>query len=295
MPERTPTTVEGRSLVLSHLDKVLWPATGMTKAEALHYYAQVAPAMLPHLRGRAATFVRFPDGVEAERFYTKNPPPGTPDWVATVAVDGRDGRRTHVVVNDLASLMALANLAALEMHVPQWRDGRPEVHDRLVVDLDPGPGAGLVECCHVACLVRDAMAEDGLKVWAKTSGAKGLHLYVPLTAAPAERVTGYARDLARRLEEAHPALVVHRMAKALRPGKVFVDWSQNASAKTTAAPYTLRARPVPAVSTPVGWEEIEACTTARDLAFTPDEVVDRVTATGDLMEGLADPARAFAL
>ncbi|GGO95922.1 non-homologous end-joining DNA ligase [Wenjunlia tyrosinilytica] len=292
MPERTATTVEGRSLVLSNLDKVLWPATGTTKAEALHYYARIAPAMLPHLRERPASFVRFPDGVEAERFYTKNPPPGLPEWVATVRVNGKDGVRSHVVVNDLPSLMALANLAALEMHVPQWRDSRPDSHDRLVIDLDPGPGVGLVECCHVALLLREAMEEEGLSVWAKTSGAKGLHLYAPLTGLPEARVSGYAKSLARRFEDSHPDLVVHRMAKALRPGKVFVDWSQNATAKTTAAPYTLRARPVPAVSTPVSWEEIAECASPEDLAFTPEQVVERVAEHGDLLEGLLDPAAA---
>lgn len=295
MPERTVTTVDGRRLVLSNLDKVLWPRTGTTKAEALHYYARIAPVMLPHLRRRPASFLRFPDGVDGERFYIKQPPPGLPQWVPTVPVPSGAGARRHVSVDDLPSLMAMANLAALELHVPQWRDSTPEVHDRLVIDLDPGPGMDLVACCRVALLVRAALAEDGLVCWAKTSGAKGLHLYAPLADVPAARVTDYARALARRLEAGHGDLVVHRMAKALRPGKVFVDWSQNASAKTTAAPYTLRARGTPAVSAPVTWEEVASCTDPEQLAFDPDQVVARAERDGDVLDGLLDPALAARL
>lgn len=289
MPERTTTTVGGRRLVLSHLEKVLWPATGTTKAEALHYYAEVAPAMLPHLRGRPASFLRFPDGVEAERFYIKNLPPGLPGWVPTVEVAGAEGPRLHVAVDDLPSLMAMANLGALEIHVPQWTRAGADVHDRLVVDLDPGPGAGIVECCRVALLVREALAEDGLESWAKTSGAKGLHLYTRLPGRTGREASGYAKAVARRLEDGHPRLVVHRMAKALRPGRVFVDWSQNATAKTTAAPYTLRARERPTVSTPLAWGEIESCRDPRDLEFTPGQVLARVREHGDLMSGLHEP------
>ncbi|GAB2622054.1 non-homologous end-joining DNA ligase [Streptomyces capparidis] len=294
MPQRTVTTVDGRRLVLTNLDKVLWPATGTTKAEALHYYARIAPVMLPHVRHRAASFLRFPDGVDGERFYTKQPPQGVPSWVPTVEVPASEGPRRHVSVDDLPSLMAMANLAALEIHVPQWCDGDPDTHDRLVVDLDPGPGVGMVECCRVALLLREELAEEGIEVWAKTSGAKGLHLYAPLDAWPAAPAVDRARDLARRLEAAHPDLVVHRMAKALRPGKVFVDWSQNASAKTTAAPYTLRARPEPAVSAPVGWDEVASCTRPEQLVFTPEQVVARAERHGDLLAGLLDPERAVA-
>lgn len=288
MPQRTVTTVEGRRLVLSHLDKVLWPATGTTKAEALHYYARIAPVMLPHLRGRPASFLRFPDGVEAERFYIKNLPPGLPGWVPTARVpsSGEEGARDQVAVDDLPSLIAMANLGALEIHVPQWTRAGPHAHDRLVVDLDPGPGTGLCECCRVALLVRDALEADGLSAWAKTSGAKGLHLYTRLPGWTGRRAAEYAKAIARRLEAAHPDLVVHRMAKALRPGRVFVDWSQNSTAKTTAAPYTLRALATPSVSAPVTWEEVASCRDPRELAFTPDQVVARAEEHGDLLAGL---------
>lgn len=286
MSERTTTTVEGRRLVLTNLDKVLWPATGMTKSEALHYYAGVASAMLPHISGRAASFLRFPDGVDARPFYIKHPPPGLPSWVSTMEVPGREGAKTHVCVNDLASLMAVANLAALEIHVPQWGTLGPEAHDRLVVDLDPGPGRDIVACCQVALLVREALASDGLETWAKTSGAKGLHLYAPLPGRTGREATAYAKAIAQRLEGDHPDLVVHRMAKGIRPGRVFVDWSQNSTAKTTAAPYTLRAQSIPTVSTPVSWEEVAACRRPEQLAFGPDQVLSRVAEHGDLMAGL---------
>lgn len=287
MPERTTTTVEGRRLVLSHLDKVLWPATGTTKAEALHYYAEIAPAMLPHLRGRPASFLRFPDGVGADRFYIKNLPPGLPDWVPTVEVPSSEGPRRQVAVDDLPSLMAMANLGALEIHVPQWTRAGADAHDRLVVDLDPGPGIGVVDCCRVALLVREALAADGLDTWAKTSGSKGLHLYARLPGATGREASGYAKGIAQRLENDHPQLITHRMTKSLRPGRVFVDWSQNATAKTTAAPYTLRARDRPTVSTPLTWDEVESCHSPGDVDFTPEDVLSRAAEHGDLMAGLA--------
>ncbi|WP_371494364.1 non-homologous end-joining DNA ligase [Kitasatospora sp. NBC_00374] len=289
MPERQVTEVEGRRLVLSHLDKVLWPVTGWTKGEALYYYAQVAPAMLPHLRRRPATFLRFPSGIGEEGFFAKNPPPGLPDWVHTVTVPTHEGPKDRVTVDDLATLMTVGNGYALELHVPQWTaDTGPTHHDRLVVDLDPGPGADLVQCCRAALLIRERLAADGLRAHPKTSGSKGLHLYAALRPAPAKAVGAYARALAERLAADHPDLMVSRMAKALRRGRVFVDWSQNATAKTTAAPYTLRATPVPGVSAPVSWAEIESCTRAEDLAFTPDQVLERVAAHGDLLAPLLD-------
>jgi len=287
MPERQVTEVEGRRLVLSHLDKVLWPATGWTKGEALFYYAQVAPALLPHLRRRPATFLRFPSGVGEEGFFAKNPPPGLPTWVNTVTVPSHEGPKDRVTVDDLATLMTVANGYALELHVPQWSaDTGPEAHDRLVVDLDPGPGTDVTDCCRIALRIREHLAADGLTAHAKTSGAKGLHLYAGLRPTPAAEVVRYARDLAERLAREQPGQVVARMTKALRHGKVFVDWSQNATAKTTAAPYTLRATPVPGVSTPVSWEEIAGCGTAEELAFTPEEVLRRVAERGDLLAGL---------
>ncbi|RKE17184.1 non-homologous end-joining DNA ligase [Streptomyces sp. TLI_171] len=287
MPERQVTEVEGRRLVLSHLDKVLWPATGWTKGEALYYYAQIAPAMLPHLRGRAASFLRFPAGIGEEGFFAKNPPPGLPAWVRTVTAPSHEGPKQRVAVDDLPTLMTVANGYALELHVPQWTaESGPEAHDRLVVDLDPGPGADVTHCCRVALLIRESLAADGLVCRAKTSGSKGLHLYAALRPAPAGQVGDYARSLAERLAREHPDLVVARMTKALRRGKVFVDWSQNNTAKTTAAPYTLRATAVPGVSAPVSWSEVEHCADPADLAFSPEQVLTRYAEHGDLLADL---------
>lgn len=299
MPDRITTTVDGRTVPLSHLDKVLWPPradpggatgfAGFTKGDALYYYAQVAPFLLPHLRGRAATFVRFPAGVDGERFYAKNPPKGLPEWVTTVDVPSKEGPPSpYVCVDGLPTLMTMANLYALELHVPQWTAATgPGRHDRLVVDLDPGPGAALAECCAVALTVRDELAEDGLSAHAKTSGGKGLHVYAGVPPTGADDVVAYARGLAERLEARDPARVVSRMAKAERGGRVFVDWSQNVTRKTTAAPYTLRAAEQPWVSTPVTWDEVAQCADGGGgLAFLPGQVLERVGAFGDLMAGL---------
>ncbi|WP_406288705.1 non-homologous end-joining DNA ligase [Embleya sp. NBC_00896] len=283
MPDRIATTVDGRSLTLTHLDKVWWPETGYTKGQALDYYAKVAPVLLPHVAGRAATFIRFPDGVDGgTRFYGKHVPPGAPDWVSTIEVTGRDESRRQVDVDSLAALMWAANLAAIEIHVPQWSSD-PDGHDRLVLDLDPGPGAGMTQCREVALQARDLLAADGLTCLAKTSGSKGLHLYAAIEPTPERDIVAYAKALAVRLETEHPDLVVHKMAKSLRADHVFVDWSQNSSAKTTAAPYTLRAQSTPTVSTPVGWDEIDS---DAELSFGPDDVLARVERDGDLLAPL---------
>ncbi|MFF8830098.1 non-homologous end-joining DNA ligase [Streptomyces sp. NPDC015131] len=289
----TPITeVEGRRLPLSNLEKVIHPATGTTKGEILHYYATVAPHLLPHLRGRPLSFLRYPDGPDGQLFFTKNPPPGTPSWVKAAPVPRSDDKNAHqVMVQDLPSLMWAANLV-VEFHTPQWLADAPARADRLVLDLDPGAPATVVECCRVARWLRDRLAADGLEAYAKTSGAKGLHLYVPLRPAPSERVQSYARQLAVEAEEELPELVVHRMAKALRPGKVFVDHSQNNAAKTTAAPYTLRARREPSVSAPVTWEEVESCGEPARLAFLLADMAPRLAAHGDLLAPLLDPDRA---
>jgi bifunctional non-homologous end joining protein LigD len=295
MPAGVATTVEGHRLSLTHLDKPLWP-NGWTKGQALHYYARIAPVMLPHVRRRPASFLRFPDGVEAQTFYVKTPPPGTPRWVSLADVPSRtEGTKPHVTLDEVASLIALGNLGCLEVHVPQWTAPNPRVHDRLVVDLDPGPGASIVQCAKVALAVRALLAHDGLACAVKTSGLKGLHLYAPLRPAPAARVGAYARSLARALSGALPDRVTATMAKAARTGKVFVDWSQNNTAKTTVAPYSLRAGAFPAVSAPVGWAEIEACERPQDLAFSPEQVLDRVERHGDLLADLLDPHLAAAL
>ncbi|WP_405750331.1 non-homologous end-joining DNA ligase [Streptomyces sp. NBC_00012] len=290
----TPITeVEGRRLALSNLDKVLYPATGTTKGEVLHYYAAtVAGALLTHLRDRPVSFLRYPDGPDGERFFTKNPPPGTPSWVRTAPVPHReDEKARQVVVEDLASLVWAANLV-VEFHTPQWRAGAPGIADRMVFDLDPGPPATVVECCAVALWLRERLAADGLSAYGKTSGSKGLHLLVPLEPTPSDRVSAYAKGLAVRAEQGLADLVVHRMKRALRPGKVFVDFSQNAAAKTTATPYTLRARPEPTVSAPVTWAEIEQCRTPGELVFPLGAMRARLERYGDLLGPLADPDRA---
>ncbi|MFJ3881237.1 non-homologous end-joining DNA ligase [Streptomyces sp. NPDC090077] len=292
----TPITmVEGRRIALSNLDKVIYPGTGFTKGEVLHYYATVADSLLAHIKDRPLSFLRYPDGPDGQLFFTKNPPPGTPDWVRTTPVPrSEDERAEQVVVSGLASLMWAANLV-VEFHTPQWRAGAPAVADRLVLDLDPGPPATVVECCAAALWLRGRLAADGLTAYAKTSGAKGLHLAVALEPVPSARVSAYAKALAQEAEAALPGLVVHRMAKALRPGKVFVDHSQNAAAKTTAAPYTLRARPLPTVSAPVSWAEVEACRDPSDLVFLADDIPPRLARDGDLLAPLTDPGRAGSL
>jgi len=292
--DKMTVSVDGRRLALSNLEKVLYPETGFTKGEVIDYYSRIAPVLLPHLRDRPATRKRYPNGVHAESFFEKNAPSHTPSWVRTVELPtpgstmNRDTIR-YVIVDGLPTLVWLANLAALELHVPQWTVGpRGGVRDadRLVFDLDPGAPATIVECAEVACLVRAALREEGLDAWAKTSGSKGMQLYVPLKPVPWQKVHAYAKALAQRLEKAHPDLVVHRMDKRLRPRKVLIDWSQNAAAKTTVAPYSLRARPLPTVSTPLTWDEVQACRSPDDLRFLAGEVLDRVGGSGDLFAPL---------
>lgn len=292
----TPVTeVEGRRLPLSNLEKVLHPATGTTKGELLHYYATVGAAILPHLRDRPVSFLRYPDGPEGQLFFTKNPPPGTPAWVTTTPVPRSDDPRARqVVIQDLPSLMWAANLV-VEFHTPQWRTDRPALADRMVLDLDPGAPATVVECCRVALWLRERLAADGLDAYAKTSGSKGLHLLVPLDPAPSAEVSAYAKSLAVEAEAELGGLVVHRMARALRPGKVFVDHSQNAAAKTTATPYTLRARTEPTVSAPVTWDEVEGCGSPEDLVLRLGDIPGRLDRYGDLLAPLADPAAAGVL
>ncbi|MEU0780950.1 non-homologous end-joining DNA ligase [Streptomyces sp. NPDC006173] len=288
----TPITeVEGRRLALSNLEKVLYPATGFTKGEVLHYYATVADALLPHLRDRPVSFLRYPDGPDGQVFFTKNVPPGTPGWVGTAEVPRTEGPARMVLLQDLASLMWAANLVT-EFHTPQWTIGTPGVADRIVFDLDPGAPATVVECCEVALWLRERLAADGFEAYAKSSGSKGLHLLAAVAPTPSDEVSDYAKDLAVEAEKALPRLVVHRMTKSLRPGKVFVDWSQNAGRKTTATPYTLRARAEPTVSAPVTWDEVEECRRPAVLTFQAPDVTERVAELGDLMAPLLDPEHA---
>jgi DNA ligase D-like protein (predicted polymerase) len=285
----TSVQVDGVRLTLSNLDKVMYPRHGFTKGEVIDYYARIAPAILPHLKDRPATRLRYPDGVEGQTFFEKNAPSHTPDWVRTACLPTPGGSReavNFVVIDDLPALVWCANLAALELHVPQWRvgpRGGEREPDLLVFDLDPGAPASVEEAREVACLLRDLLEADGLRSFPKTSGKKGLHLYVPIKETSDRRTSAYAKEAARRLEKEYPRLVVSRMEKKLRPGKVFVDWSQNNRHKTTVAPYSLRAAEEPSVSTPVTWDEVDS---GAELRFGPDEVRERVERHGDLLQPL---------
>jgi len=301
--EPVSVRVGGHRLRVSNLDKVLYPATGFTKGEVIDYYSRIAPVLLPHLKNRPLTLKRYPHGVESEFFYAKNVPAGAPSWVRTVKLPSpgsSKGREQveYVLADELATLAWTANLAALELHVPMWRlDGRrkPAPPDLMVFDLDPGAPATIVECCRVAELIRQALDADGLCALPKTSGSKGLQLYVPLRPErPWKEVHQYARRLAERLEREYPALVVSNMKKALRGGKVLVDWSQNNAAKTTVAVYSLRARERPTVSTPISWRELESCRRPDDLVFLAGDVLERVKQEGDLFAPALRPERALA-
>ena len=279
--------VEGRRLSLSNLDKVFYPATGFTKGQVIDYYTRIAPVLLPHLRGRHLTLKRYPDGVDGQFFYEKQCPRHRPDWVRTARVPIRtDGRSIdYCMVEDLATVVWLANLADLELHTPLAHADAPAAPTMLAFDLDPGPPATIVECAEVACRLREAFDHFGLVAFPKTSGSKGMQLYVPLNTPTEYRATKpFAHGIAQVLERRDPALVVSEMRKDLRPGKVFIDWSQNDEHKTTVCVYSLRARERPTVSTPVTWEEVEAVLRSRDpdeLAFTSDEVLARVAEQGD--------------
>jgi bifunctional non-homologous end joining protein LigD len=288
--------VDGRTLTISNLGKVLYPDSGTTKGEVLHYYAQVAPVLLPHLRDRAVTRIRWPNGTAGSSFFEKNAPLGAPEWLHTASVptSGSRGESRHgdrivfPVVDSLAELTYLANLASLELHVHQWRvdaDGQPCNPDRMVIDLDPGRPAGLQECARVALLVRERLAELGLSAAPVTSGSKGLHLYAPMPGElTADQVREAAKQIAEDLEKKHPKLVVSQMTKAKRPGKVLLDWSQNTGSKTTISPYSLRGTSRPYVAAPRTWEEIEegAEEPGALVQLTSTEVLERVTEDGDL-------------
>ncbi|MET8147338.1 non-homologous end-joining DNA ligase [Actinoplanes sp. NPDC049668] len=289
---RLPVQIEGRDLELSNLDKLMYPAAGFTKGEVVDYYTRVSPVLLPHLKGRALTRIRYPNGVDGAHFFEKNAPGGTPSWVRleTLPVPGSTKAREtidFVVVDELATLVWVANLASLELHTPQWRIGADP--DLMVVDLDPGAPSGLKECCGVAMLVRDRLAEDGVTAYPKTSGKKGMQLCCPISGEQdAEVVSGYAKRVAEELAAMVPGSITAKMARAIRPGKVFIDWSQNAAAKTTVTPYSLRALPSPSASTPLTWDEVEAFATGEEPArqFGAAEVLERVAEHGDLLEDL---------
>ena len=264
--------VDGRCVRLTNLDKVLWPEAGFTKGDLLGYYERVAPALLPHLQGRPVTLRRFPDGVDGWNWYQHQWPRGAPDWLPRV----RRGRHDLLLIDGLAPLLFAANLAAVELHPLPGLDA-PRA---LVLDLDPGAPAGIEECCHVALLLRERLAAAGLQSFPKTSGAVGLHVYVPLDSSHSfEETKAYARALARTLAAEHPELVVHTQRRSERAGRVLVDWLQNDGARSTVAPYSLRAAPWPTVSTPLTWEEVEG---GGALVFLAGEIPARLAAHGEL-------------
>jgi DNA ligase D-like protein (predicted polymerase)/DNA ligase D-like protein (predicted 3'-phosphoesterase) len=290
--------VGDRQLKLTNLEKVLYPEEGFTKGEVIDYYRRIAPVLLPHLAERPVTFRRYPNGVDGKSFFEKDVSRHAPDWVRTarLATPGSTkGSETadYAMIDDLPALVWAANLAAVELHVPQWTvgpRGGKRAPDLLVFDLDPGAPATIVECCRAAALIDDILAEDGLTGYPKTSGSKGLQIYVPVRVTSAERTGAYAKALAVRLSHEHPDRVLAVMARSQRRGRVFVDWDQNSPTKTTIAPYSLRARDAPTVSTPVTWREVRRCRKPEDLTFTAGQVLDRVTRHGDLLADMHDNA-----
>jgi bifunctional non-homologous end joining protein LigD len=277
--------VDGRQLKISNLEKILYPEAHFTKGEVVDYYVRVAPFMLPHLSGRPLTMVRFPDGVEAGSFFMKQCPSYKPDWLHTGR--GDLGETEHCVVDDLASLIWVVNLASLELHTPMARSSDIDTPTMVVFDLDPGAPADIVDCCRVALEIRELLGTLGLGAFPKTSGSKGLQLYVPLNTTPVghDETKGFARAVAQLLERRDPKRITSVMRKDLRGGKVFVDWDQNTRHKTTISPYSMRARPRPWVSTPLAWGEVEECLSSGDssaLTFETADVLVRVAEHGDL-------------
>jgi bifunctional non-homologous end joining protein LigD len=286
VPEATRVEVAGRTLKLTSLDKLLFPSTETTKGEVLSYYAQVADVILPHLADRALTRVRFPHGTGDQSFFEKNLPSGAPSWLPRVKIDDV----TYPMVADLSHLTYLVNLNSIELHIPQWRvvDGERQHPDRLVIDLDPGSPAGLRECARVAVMVRDRLGALGLDLFPVTSGSKGMQLYAGL---PGDLTSDQTRDLAQQLAQEltkkHPDLIVWKMTKSLRPGKIFLDWSQNVAAKTTVCPYSMRGKETPTVAAPRSWDEVESgAEGAKFEQLMFDEVLDRLESDGDLLADL---------
>jgi bifunctional non-homologous end joining protein LigD len=288
----TDIDIDGRKVRVTNLDKVLYPASGFTKAQVLDYYARIAGVLLPHLLRRPVTLKRYPDGVDAEFFYEKNAPAHRPPWLKTAPVwsETRGGEIHYCLLNDRASLVWVANLASLELHPFLHRAPRLTRPESVVFDLDPGPPASVVECCAVALALRKLLGAHGLECFVKTSGSKGLQLFVPLnTPTTYAKTKPFAQRVAERMRESAPHLIVTQMRRALRPGKVFIDWSQNDPHKTTVSVYSLRARPAPTVSTPVTWAEVQKCARSRDpqtLVFDSAAVLRRVKRRGDLFAPL---------
>jgi bifunctional non-homologous end joining protein LigD len=285
--------IEGRTLKLSNLEKVLYPEDGFTKAQVIDYYTRIAPVLLPHTRDHPLTLKRYPNGVDGMFFYEKNCPKHRPPWVETAKVwsGGNNRDMFYCLAQDLPTLVWLANLATLEMHTSLSLCSNLPEPRTLVFDLDPGPPATIVECCRIGLMLRDLFADHGLESFAKTSGSKGLQLYVPLnTRVTYVETKVVSKGLAQMFEEKYPDLAVHKQLKELRTGRVLIDWSQNDEYKTTVNVYSLRARARPTVSTPVSWEEVEMCHKAKDpslLVFDAEQVLERVRKLGDLFEPVA--------
>jgi bifunctional non-homologous end joining protein LigD len=292
MTSSQEVTIRGKRLTLSNLDKIFYPKAGFTKAQVIDFYLRIAPALLPHLRDRPLTLKRYPNGVAGEYFYEKNCPSHRPPWVKTAPIWSDQNQRVmqFCLVQDLATLAWAVNLADLEMHVPLHRAPDVDRPDSVVFDLDPGDPANLVDCCEVGVLLHDMLAHLGLKTFAKTSGSKGLQLYLPLNSrATYEETKPFARGVADTLAARRPQLVVSNMKKSLRAGKVLVDWSQNDPHKTTVCVYSLRARERPTVSMPITWDEVRRCLRSRDpsiLSFEADGALRRVEERGDLFAPL---------
>lgn len=278
--------VGGRTLTLSNLDKVLYPEVGFTKAQVIDYYARIAPVLLAHSTGRCMTFRRYPDGVDGPNFFEKRCPKHRPTWVPVAVGPGdRNGEVAYCRLEEPAALVWAANLAAIELHAPMARACDLDCPLMVVFDLDPGPGTDIADCARVALDLRTLMTRLDLELFAKTSGSKGMQLYVPLNSPGRhthEHASAFALAAARALEQRDPARVTTTMAKAQRPGRIFIDWSQNSRHKTTICAYSLRARSTPTVSTPVAWDEVAAAAEGEPLTFRSDDVLDRVAERGDL-------------
>jgi len=295
LPKETSVEVqiEGRTLKLTNLEKVLYPEVGFTKAQVIDYYTRIAPIILNHTRDHPLTLKRYPNGVDAEFFYEKNCPKHRPPWVETATVwsGGNNRDMYYCMAQDLPTLVWLAQIATLEYHTSLSKAQKLPQPCTLVFDLDPGPPATIVECCRIGLMLRDVFRDHGLECNAKTSGSKGLQLYVPLnTPVTYEETKVVSKGLAQLFEEEHPDLVVHKQLKELRKGRVLIDWSQNDQYKTTVNVYSLRARTRPTVSTPVSWDEVERCFKNGDpslLVFDSDQVLARVEKHGDLFEPVA--------
>lgn len=302
MSSATPevhTEVDGHLLMLTNLDKVLYPS-GFTKAEVIHHYLQVAEVMLPHLRDRCLTRMRFPDGTEQPGFYEKNLPLGAPNWVSTAQVLASDSTINYVVADSSAALVWLANLAAVELHTPQWHlhdlGAEPIAVDdvdrmrssTIVVDLDPGEGITMVELSQAAMIIATALADDGLIPFVKTSGSKGLQVYAPIQPAPSQRCVDYVKSVGQLVTSRHGDRFVMSMNKQQRRNRIYIDYLQNMASRNTIAAYSLRARDTPTVSTPVSWDEVASVSTPDALRFTSEMVLQRISEQGDLWAELLD-------